>query len=912
MSPAPREKKCRFTLRSRTVAVLLFGLAGLILSMSSLGVQLAWFLTYAAAVLSSLCASNAIVFVALLGVASAALFVRFLGKRVSGLKKTLIFDFTKGFLSVVNREGSHLEAELVWILALFISTDSITAQLLLLGALLFFAEPLLDYAGFVLKERIGDAAARGGSRQSFKEAFSRLAELLAHPWKRELGGGEPREPEERYLVCWARRPFISIAAVAGCHTLLLVPFTADDGARIAVGIAFALLGALLSTAALSPSAPRLLKIAAFVGSTACSIAVFAVSPEQKWAIAWFLGAVGANAFFRLGKWIAVDNRPPKGATEGAWNVLDHYRDPENLRELTRVRAVDGPLMIAAPIAGLAAVLVLVSGAYAAAEKGRDEKLHACSGAMPSASILEEERVRVFLAADTQLHNLAGERFPGQMEVATALVPVARRPVELDLLSEGALRHFASMFAHYRSLWPDMTWAYLGDFTDLACVSEMRRMVDALAAFDPRAIAGLAPGNHDNAFTGNFKWSPYWEKACREGGAPFDAHLGKALSDGMLTSAFGEALSRGGKLIEVTGPAGGASKALVGYHALGVLGKGSTPLEIIGVFLDTSDKLDSDYGVAGSVGTLSKRQVDALLGDEEFQREAVSLPNARFAVFTHHPIDELGPGARERLEEIVDALELGGRSHRVIGFVSAHTHKAAMRYEICLGDKSYDNAIIGSTTDPPQEAALLEIGFDSFGEVAAEVTTLPAIERPSATCGGLPAYGGAPTSERCARVVERLRKDACCAALFQRQDGRPFTSCAELGRHTPLAKKMLTVAGLGDPASLETADALRAEHLLTCLASAGREPPEAACAEIPKEETLRNDYFPKLIESGMLDPDRREEIVCLGWAASAVQAYRESGMEFADALECAFDPAFEDGAIQPAKRMPLVLRERSCL
>ena len=46
----------------------------------------------------------------------------------------------------------------------------------------------------------------------------------------------------------------------------------------------------------------------------------------------------------------------------------------------------------------------------------------------------EPTLAMFLLADTQIHELGRKRFPGQMEVADAIVPVVRRPVELDMLS----------------------------------------------------------------------------------------------------------------------------------------------------------------------------------------------------------------------------------------------------------------------------------------------------------------------------------------------------------------------------------------------------------------------------------------------------------------------------------------------
>jgi hypothetical protein len=907
--------RCRLALPSRIAAIALFAIAGLILSGVDLGVQLGWFLTYAAAVLASLCGSNAFVFFALLGVAFATIVIRSLGRWL-GLRNALWFDLVKGFLSVVNRQGSHLEAELVWIIVLFISTDDLAPQLGLLAAILFLSEPLLDHAGYVLKSRMeetsGDAPPVG-----WRTALARTWHWFQRPFARGLESGRLVADEERPLIHWARRPFIGVAAIGGCHVLLLVPQTCEHAGLIAVGVAFAVSGALLALLSVAPTAPRWAVRAAFAGAVACSICVFAVAPAQRWAIAAFVAAVGLNAFFRLGKWLAYDNRAPEGDAGRPWNVLDHYREQRNARELTRVRWVDGPLMIAAPVVAFAIVFAAVSRVSTAQEDRADEVESACAPGAAGPG-LGDQRIRVFLLADSQLHNLAGARFPGQMEVATALVPVARRPVELDVLSEGTLLHFAALYGDLRArAFPKLSWAYLGDFTDLACADEMRRMIRTLDAFGRESLVGVAPGNHDNAFTGNFDWSPYWEVACRPGGpddAAVDGHLGKALSDRMLLSAYRSPLSRDGALVPVALSEGGPTQALAGLHRLGALEVGSQKREIWGVFLDTSDKIDSDYGVAGSIGTLSRAQADAVIGALDAAGLARPSFDGAFVVFTHHPVDELGASAARQLERIV--ARLNGAGHRVVGFVSGHTHRAQLRHGLCLGNRSYDDAIIGSTTDAPQEAALLEIGLNAVGEIAAEVVTLPAVARPGkAYAIGAP-QDGIPSAERCAGAVERLAADRCCASLSARQDGRPTTTCARFRDSDSLSQKILAVEGLRAPGELKKADAIRASELLRCLARDPSRPGAGRCPPIDAAAALRDETIFPILSRAVGTAEGREEVACLGWAASAAQAYKAADMEFADALRCSFGGEGacppEDGEIQAAKRMPLVLRLRSCL
>src|SRR4029079_2427975 len=132
----------------------------------------------------------------------------------------------------------------------------------------------------------------------------------------------------------------------------------------------------------------------------------------------------------------------------------------------------------------------------------------------------EPSLAMFLLADTQIHELGRKRFPGQMEVADAIVPVARRPVELDMLSTATVIRGQSVYRQLAAarakagLSPPL-WAHVGDFADLSCTNEMDRMLELLQGYSPgeRKLPGIAPGNHDMSFQGNFAWSPYWDQAC---------------------------------------------------------------------------------------------------------------------------------------------------------------------------------------------------------------------------------------------------------------------------------------------------------------------------------------------------------------------------------------------------------------
>ena len=122
---------------------------------------------------------------------------------------------------------------------------------------------------------------------------------------------------------------------------------------------------------------------------------------------------------------------------------------------------------------------------------------------------------MFIVADSQLHELRGKRSGVHLDLVDSAVPVAVRPVELDLLSGAPLRRFAEIYRSLRDTrFPGMRWMHIGDFADLGCSSEARRALAYLDAFGFDRCVGLVPGNHDSAFVGNFTWHPDWVSACR--------------------------------------------------------------------------------------------------------------------------------------------------------------------------------------------------------------------------------------------------------------------------------------------------------------------------------------------------------------------------------------------------------------
>ena len=100
------------------------------------------------------------------------------------------------------------------------------------------------------------------------------------------------------------------------------------------------------------------------------------------------------------------------------------------------------------------------------------------------------------------------------------------------------------------------------------------------------------------------------------------------------------------------------------------------------------------------------------------------------------------------------------------------------------------------------------------------------------------------------------------------------------------------------------------RLLTCLCRGGRCP-----GFRPDDDTLlQNARYQTVLESMMSSaPDEAErragqtELVCVSWAAAAVQAHKASGMTMREALRCAYD----DETLPAAQETVATLEERPC-
>lgn len=556
----------------------------------------------------------------------------------------------------------------------------------------------------------------------------------------------------------------------------------------------------------------------------------------------------------------------------------------------------------------------------------------------------EPTLAMFLLADTQIHELGLKRFPGQMEVADAIVPVARRPVELDMLSTATVVRGQSVYRELAAaraqagLSPPL-WGHVGDFADLSCVGEMDRMLDLLDGYslkdlgkprEPRKprvpgkpgernLAGVAPGNHDMSFQGNFAWSPYWDEACGE-------RMNKAASDFRLKQLMDDRLIPEGKTL----PAKGSAPARFTVSRLGTVappkGGRGTPHGVFAIFLDTSDRAARDFGISGTFGTFSDDQKDEILAtvDSMMCKEA-GYADPWFVLLGHHPLAEMTPWSRDRLDELVVALDAKGsqcpgshadRAPRVLALITAHTH-IVEAHRHCVGQRLVREIVVGSVIDPPEQASWVEIGLDAHNHGSLRLATMPTVARPELVCSAEHMLDAGA----CRREMGLLAAAPACQELIagDAAGGDSPASCEELERPLSMAAQVDGIVRHGGPkkpADLILADNKRARALLTCVCRdippVGAAPPnahafaiQAACAK--REPPLTGEAYAPIIKALAEDPTREQELTCLAWAAADLQEHKATGMTMADAIRCAFD----DPTLPPAQITVASLEEISC-
>ncbi|HEU5076395.1 MAG TPA: hypothetical protein VFU02_19520, partial [Polyangiaceae bacterium] len=468
-------------------------------------------------------------------------------------------------------------------------------------------------------------------------------------------------------------------------------------------------------------------------------------------------------------------------------------------------------------------------------------------------------VQVFLVADNQFRALDGKPSMGHSPVIDRVVPVAVRPIELDLLSGATLDHFARTYKAARAKWKNLTWAHLGDFSDLGCRSEMARLAGVVESFGG-GFLGMAPGNHDSYFTGNFAWHPDWSEA---GACPGGGRQGRLGENGTNDHLEKLLIARRGALVsEALAQTDAAKHEFFGR----VVPLGSVELDqrkepVVAAFLDTSDYSDWVWiGAAGVTGAIS---------DEQQQWVLEHLPkNALVMLFQHHPYEALSDGSKARYSKLVSAL---GR--RLVAIVSAHTHTSQRRSPEIAGRK-VPQFVVGSTTDPPQEAALLRIRAIQGG-YEVDFRTVPAVTRKGLDCGlrlaeeSPPSLASASAGSQRGRGPVAIDESACAERLKTLE-----AECGDLFK-TPQRQS----GGFRTIAEQRDDQERRAQRVLQCF-----EKRRHKQVKDKPLSSLDNPYALLGFNCGDdaeckqrgEDGDLQTDLVCLSWAASVLQGHKHSG------------------------------------
>jgi hypothetical protein len=350
--------------------------------------------------------------------------------------------------------------------------------------------------------------------------------------------------------------------------------------------------------------------------------------------------------------------------------------------------------------------------------------------------------RVFAFADSQLHYLLGKRTFAQSPFAERMsFEVAVRPAALD---DGSDLLLALFLDEYQRAYAGHTPVFLGDAADLSCVQEIEAFFDVLADAGLDRLLSVT-SNHDGFYAGNFTSRrdldgklaitdmPHdWTRACALPGRFDDHRLTKGRAVQHLATRLPAGPAWATHVSPAAGPGAGSApggpgargaapgdgpgafrEAFLAYvRPLGGGDPGAPPAW--GIFLDTVDyrgfDLEESLG-AGTTGALSAEQMRFLdRAVQEVRRAAGSAP-LTLVVFGHHPLASLEPASRTRLRRFLAAHA------EIAAYVTAHEHAPTER-RIDVGSgkapghgRVVPELVIGSTTDAPQSAGLLEVQID---------------------------------------------------------------------------------------------------------------------------------------------------------------------------------------------------------
>jgi hypothetical protein len=310
-----------------------------------------------------------------------------------------------------------------------------------------------------------------------------------------------------------------------------------------------------------------------------------------------------------------------------------------------------------------------------------------------------------------------------------------------------------------------------------------------------------------------------------------------------------------------------------------------------------------FGAAGVVGMVSDAQTNWVAERLGRIRGAPETGSAKLVVFQHHPYESLPGTSQAQYEGLVRRLGKDG----LLAIVSAHTHASEYRDQTYVAGHPIPQFIVGSTTDPPQEAALLSVRY-RHGSTTVDFRTIPLVERAHprnevqdlaqrprecATTAAQP--GGGPAE----KTAEPSAADSPASGnpedLFAPV---PFCRCqhamAEI-LHRPACQDLKVPRGndregqkqrahallscVGDPEGAARPDALSDDNPYRWLGlncdgykdgKATNQEGAARCVDRSKNEKL-------------------DELVCLGWAASIFQGRRYQGWNLEASLRLGWEP-----------------------
>lgn len=538
---------------------------------------------------------------------------------------------------------------------------------------------------------------------------------------------------------------------------------------------------------------------------------------------------------------------------------DHRRSGLTDRQWSRVSDVVTTLAVLAAIAASAWMLTRLPSF---ADTRHRISQPACTAAPEGPPL-----IATWLLADSQFHELRGSRPVANMPMVDAVVPVAVRPVVLDLLSGVTLDHFARLYRRYAERHPatQLSYAYLGDLADIGCRSEIARFDSYWRRFEPSdwrggpgSLAGIASGNHDNTYVGNFAWHPEWTTACQLPGDPSDAGVADKPAADALIRGFARSYGVAGLWLpeaplQCLAGVIEHKASLPMVSPLGVLpGDAAGPARpVVAVFLDSGDSAFWQFGASGSMGNVSALQIAAA--------EAQVPANAWVVLMIHHPLDQLGMFSRWRLGRLIGRWRAGPLGDRLLLVVSGHTHRSAFARVSQVGDQTCREFTVGSTTDPTQEAAVLELrGSASRPQVT--VATVPAVHRPAMDCGALSDIGAETCRAALAPMLGGPDRGACLATdEFDYGDAVDTTAEMTL-RQQRVAAELRGCLGVDHPGS-------------------------------PLDPEVYT-QLARQAEGGA----QRVAMVCLSWASALLQGHKLQGWRYADALRCQHERAASLGGL----------------